>query len=285
MQMQAQGIACPPATTMAPCARDGAGRVMWLTPDRLFYAGLLGAPSVRTMGGLLIYVSLRAPIRIRFDDGPWESTELAVVPAYMPHSVACDDRMICDLALEAESIDLARLPAVIRERAGPVDDPAFVRHVRQAHAYLSERGRELELQADSFDQIFFGERLAPRRLDPRIEAVVQRIRNAPSATATAESCAASAHLSFSRFLHLFKEDVGTPFRSFRTWKRARSLLHYVTQDSNLAYVALDTGYPDSTHFSHSIRQVFGLKPSDIFAGSRKLALIGERAEVGSGMPG
>ncbi len=285
MQMQAPGIACPPATTVAPGARDGAGRVMWLTPDRLFYAGLLGSPSVRTMGGLLIYVALRAPIRIRFDDGPWASTELAVVPAYMPHSVACDDRMICDLALEAESIDLARLPPVIRERAGPVDDPAFVRHVRQAHAYLSKRGRELELQADSFDQIFFGHALAPRKLDPRIEAAVQRIRNAPSATATAESCAASAHLSFSRFLHLFKEDVGTPFRSFRTWKRARSLLHYVTQDSNLAHVALDAGYPDSTHFSHSIRQVYGLKPSDIFAGSRKLALIGERAQVGSGMPG
>ena len=124
MQMQAPGIACPPATTVAPGARDGAGRVMWLTPDRLFYAGLLGSPSVRTMGGLLIYVALRAPIRIRFDDGPWASTELAVVPAYMPHSVACDDRMICDLALEAESIDLARLPPVIRERAGPVDDPA-----------------------------------------------------------------------------------------------------------------------------------------------------------------
>ncbi len=285
MRMQAPGIACPPATTMAPGARDGAGRVMWITPERLFYAGLLGSPSIRNMGGLLIYVALRAPIRIRFDAGPWESTDLAVVPAYMPHSVACDDRMICDLALEAESVDLARLPAVIRGRAGPVDDAGFVRHVRHAHAYLSERGRDLDLRADSFDDIFFGQALARRQLDLRIEAVVQRIRDAPSATATAESCAASAHLSFSRFLHLFKEEVGTPFRSFRTWKRARSLLHYVTQDSNLAHVALDTGYPDSTHFSHSIRQVYGLKPSDIFAGSRKLALIGERMAVGGGMPG
>jgi len=279
MQMQASSIACPPATTPAPGAADGGGRVMWVTPERLFYAGLLGSPSVRTMGGLLIYVALRAPIRISLDGARWDSTELAVVPAYMPHSVACDDRMICDLGLEAESIDLERLPAVIRGQAGPVEDAAFARHVRQAHAWLSRHGRELDLQAGSFDQIFFGQALARRRLDPRIEAVVERIRGAPSATATAESCAASAHLSFSRFLHLFKDEVGTPFRSFRTWKRARSLLHYVTQDSNLAHVALDTGYPDSTHFSHSIRQVYGLKPSDIFAGSRKLALIGERRVV------
>jgi AraC-like DNA-binding protein len=82
-----------------------------------------------------------------------------------------------------------------------------------------------------------------------------------------------AHLSFSRFLHLFKQEVGAPFRSFRTWKRARNLLNYVVHtDCNLSYIALDTGYPDSTHFSHSIRQVYGLKPSEIFAGSRRLAV-------------
>ncbi|HWV08043.1 MAG TPA: hypothetical protein VN156_00780, partial [Pseudomonas sp.] len=62
---------------------------------------------------------------------------------------------------------------------------------------------------------------------------------------------------------------------FRTWRRARSLLHYVDRSHNLAQVALDIGYPDSTHFSHSIRQTYGLKPRDIFAGSRKLRLLGE----------
>jgi hypothetical protein len=59
-----------------------------------------------------------------------------------------------------------------------------------------------------------------------------------------------------------------------TWKRARSLLHYVNRDANLAHVALNTGYPDSTHFSHSIRQIYGMKPKDIFAGSRRLAIYG-----------
>ncbi|MDQ0073721.1 AraC-like DNA-binding protein [Variovorax boronicumulans] len=53
---------------------------------------------------------------------------------------------------------------------------------------------------------------------------------------------------------------------------ARSLLRYVRQTTTLTDIALDTGYPDSTHFSHSIRQVYGLKPSDILAGSRRLAL-------------
>jgi methylphosphotriester-DNA--protein-cysteine methyltransferase len=68
--------------------------------------------------------------------------------------------------------------------------------------------------------------------------------------------------------------VGIPFRSLRTWKRARSLLQHVHSGGSLIDVALDIGYPDSTHFSHSIRQTFGLKPRDIVAGSRKLRIIG-----------
>jgi AraC-like DNA-binding protein len=114
--------------------------------------------------------------------------------------------------------------------------------------------------------------LAPRLIDARIRQVVDGIKRDPSAPMSAQDCARSVHLSFSRFLHLFKQEVGVPFRSFRSWKRARSLLHHVNRDANLAHVALDTGYPDSTHFSHSIRQVYGLKPSDIFAGSRRLAI-------------
>jgi len=55
------------------------------------------------------------------------------------------------------------------------------------------------------------------------------------------------------------------------------VLYFVTQNANLATIALDAGYPDSTHFSHSIRNVFGPTPKSIFAGCRKLALCGGSA--------
>ena len=93
---------------------------------------------------------------------------------------------------------------------------------------------------------------------------------------TAASCAAEAGLSPSRFLHLFKEETGISFRSFRAWKRARHLLHFANQDINLAHLAQDIGYPNSTHFSHSIRRFYGLKPRAIFSGSRDLAIYSHR---------
>ena len=249
-----------------------ASGLMWITADRVFYVGLLGAPSVRTMGSLIVYVAeAGSTIRIRIDGGDWVSTEMAVVPPYVSHQVLSDARLINVLNIEAETLDSEALPPELRGR-GAVSAPAFVQLVQRRQRELLQQGQAVDLLKLGFDQVFFGAALAPRRIDPRIAAVLERIKRDPSAPAIAQECAAMAHLSFSRFLHLFKQEVGAPFRSFRTWKRARSLLHYVNRETNLAHVALDTGYPDSTHFSHSIRQVYGLKPRDIFAGSRRLAM-------------
>ena len=268
---------------------DKRNRLMWLNNDRVFYAGLLGEVSVRTMGGWLVYASLGAPIHIALGDAAalgthdgatWRSTDLAVVPPYQPHRVACDARLICSITIEPETVDLAALPAFMQRHvgavpAGDVEAAAVLLRVRAAHAWLRELGSGGNLSTADFDERCFGQPLAPRQIDVRIHRVLEDMRNEPSRSTTAQDCAAAAGLSFSRFLHLFKDEVGTPFRSLRTWKRARSLLHHVTRDATLVHVALDTGYPDSTHFSHSIRHVYGLKPRDLFAGSRALTVLGD----------
>jgi AraC-like DNA-binding protein len=266
-----------PAPSSAPFIQKPSGspsrRFMWITPDRVLYVGLIGAPSMRTMGSVNIYVAHQGSIRVRVQDGDWQSTELAVLPPYVPHQISAEVRHIHVLQIEAETVDLAALPAHLRG-CGAVHAPGFVERVRRQQAELHDAGRDVDLESLDFDALFFGAALTPRRIEPRIQAVVSAIKRDPSAALSAEDCARSVNLSFSRFLHLFKQEVGAPFRGFRTWKRARSLLHHVNRDANLAHVAQDTGYPDSTHFSHSIRQVYGLKPSDIFAGSRRLAIYG-----------
>jgi len=61
---------------------------MWITPDRVFYLGLLGAPTVRQMGSVLVDVAVAgSAIRIRIDSGEWQRADMAVVPPYVPHQV------------------------------------------------------------------------------------------------------------------------------------------------------------------------------------------------------
>lgn len=248
-------------------------RLMWINADRVFYAGLLGSPTERTLGALVIYVALDAPIRVSIAGGPWQAGDVAIVPPYLSHRVACEARTVIDLLIEPESVALERLPEFIRARTGIVNAPEFSQRVRGIHRQLASGERTWHQETFDFDLSLFGRELPARALDHRVAAVLNEIKRVPPASIGAEHCAASAQLSYSRFLHLFKQEVGVPFRTFRSWKRARSLLHYVTGAENLTDIALNVGYPDSSHFSHSIRQVYGLKPKDIFAGSRKLAIF------------
>lgn len=254
---------------------SSAARVMWVTPDRVFYAGLLGNPTELVRGAIVLYFALEAPVRLSVQGGPWQTGEAMLVQPYVPHRVACDARHMGAVYVEPETVDLAQLPPGLRHHSGTLDLPGLAAHLRACHERVLEMDHHGDLQPEDFDPLFFGGGLARRQLDPRIARVLASIKANPSAAATAEECARQVNLSFSRFLHLFKADVGVPFRSFRTWRRARSLLHYVGRNYNLAQVALDIGYPDSTHFSHSIRQIYGHKPRDIFAGSRKLRMLGQ----------
>lgn len=249
------------------------GKVMILGPERVAYVGLLGTPGTREFGCLAVYSSLGRPITICGSDGVWQPAELAVVPPYTPHRVATPERMIGVMMIEPESFDPARLPDVLSTpAAAAVDHPAGNR-IRDAFLRLSRGDWGRELSSADLDLLFFGRMLERRRLDPRVASIVERIVQQPHAALPAEEGARLAGLSFSRFLHLFRAEVGATFRGFRAWKRARSFLRYANGAPSLTDVALEIGYPDSTHFSHSIRQVYGLRPKDIFAGSKDLAIV------------
>jgi AraC-like DNA-binding protein len=253
-------------------------RLMWLTTHRVFYAGLLGPVRERVLGGWSIYVSARPGERLRvcIGGGAWQEGELVIVPPQVPCRVASSEPLLLNLLIESESVAPAALPPYFRQ-CGCVAAPALAKKVRDGYARLrAASGRESFEQFD-FDALFFGQALPSRPMDARIGAIIERINADPASAMSAEDCARAVSLSFSRFLHLFKDETGVTFRAFRAWKRARSLLRHVRQPARLTDIALDTGYPDSTHFSHSIRQVYGLRPSEILAGSRRLALHDDAA--------
>ena len=253
---------------------DAIKPLMWITPGRVLYCGLLGRPSLRRIGGIIIYVAQQQPIRISIDGGDWQEGDLAVLPPYVPHRIASQTPSIADLIIEPETLQQSSLSPFLRERQGVVQAPEFVARVRSVLAQWHAQREVMAADDAAFDRMLFGAALPAARLDARIAQVLADIANDPGGSTSAAQYAANVGLSFSRFVHLFKEEVGVPLRTLRMWKRARSMLDYVTQNANLADIAQLTGYPDSSHFSHSIRDVFGLSPKDVFAGSRKLRLHG-----------
>jgi AraC-like DNA-binding protein len=251
------------------------GHLMLITPERVFYAGLLGRPRQRCSGGFNIYVSFEGGLWLTTSEGRQIHGEMIAVLPNVRHTIASDYRSVLSIVIEPESVRPGALEEFAARLAGP-EGTAFANRIRAAHCELREHHADSDFASAEFDALCLGEILPQRALDPRVARAIVQIGKFSGEPVTAASCATEAGLSPSRFLHLFKEETGISFRSFRAWKRARHLLHFANQDINLAHLAQDIGYPDSTHFSHSIRRFYGLKPRAIFSGSRDLAIYSHR---------
>jgi AraC-like DNA-binding protein len=257
-------------TDMNDRDRRESGRLMLISPARVFYAGLLGRPRKRSSGAFNIYTAMRGSIRIAEGNFP-TIAEVAVVPPYVPHSVESEHPCIICLMVEPETVEPSAMDRLSARISG-AGAPAIAQRIRDAYEALRRQARCGGFTTPEFDRLLFGEVLPDRNIDRRIKRCAAKLNDFSGGKSTAADCAASVSLSPSRFLHLFKAQTGVSFRAFRAWKRARHLLHFVNEDINLAHLAQDIGYPDSTHFSHSIRRFYGLQPRAIFLGSRDLAI-------------
>jgi AraC-like DNA-binding protein len=251
-------------------ARDS-GHLMLITPERVFYAGLLGRPRQRCSGAFHVYVAIKGALWLTTADGGDAYGELVAVPSNVRHTIASDHRTVICVLIEPETI-CAEVSEELARRLEGSEREFFADRIRAAYEQLLRQRFRRDITSAEFDTLCFGEALPQRPLDPRVTKAIAQIGRFSGEPVTAASCAAEAGLSASRLLHLFKQETGISFRSFRAWKRARHLLNFANQDVNLAHLAQDIGYPDSTHFSHSIRRFYGLKPRAIFSGSRDLAI-------------
>ena len=77
--------------------------------------------------------------------------------------------------------------------------------------------------------------------------------------------AAMAFLSPSRFAHLFKQQVGLPFRRYMLWRKlTRAMLAIGTERTIAAAHASD--FADAAHLTRTFYQMFGIPPSVMMRG-------------------
>ncbi len=254
--------------SFTPSQEQENSRLMLIGPHRVFYYGLLGRPGIRNFGCATLYVSDLEPLQVNIGNG-WSTRQLAWVPPYTPHRVRTADRHLAVVMLEPEYTDTVMAGACIQRKLQ--ENASAVRaRILEGVIRLQQVATSARLSDAEFDDLLFGQSLPRRLLDPRVSHVVDRICENTADPCSASCLADSEGLSLSRFLHLFKAETGVCLRKYRAWRRARTLLYHVRSPSTLTDIALETGYPDSTHFSHSIRRIYGLPPRDIVSGSRRL---------------
>lgn len=102
--------------------------------------------------------------------------------------------------------------------------------------------------------------------DSRIVKSLDLIRASISADLRLKDVASSANLSESRFAHLFKDQVGIPFRRFVLWTRLQTTVESILKGKSLTSACYDGGFADLSHFTKTFIAMFGVTPSSVLKG-------------------
>jgi AraC-like DNA-binding protein len=105
-----------------------------------------------------------------------------------------------------------------------------------------------------------------RRLDERVMKVLVAIQAADDLRMSIEDAAAMAFLSPSRFAHLFKQQVGLPFRRYMLWRKLTRAMLAIGKGPTIAAAAHASDFADAAHLTRTFYQMFGLPPSVMMRG-------------------
>ena len=78
-----------------------------------------------------------------------------------------------------------------------------------------------------------------------------------------QDAAAVAHLSPSRFRHLFVAQTGVSFRAYVLWARVETAVGAAMKGESWTAAAQDAGFADSAHLSRTCRRMFGFAPATL----------------------
>ena len=199
-----------------------------------------------------VLMGLDGPFHINFGPG-WLRRQFQIVPAGVYHALDCGETQIAVLYLLA--------PAQAAKITGPgLERNAFER------LSLSIRSVAEDGFAPTPAAALVRGALATTqdvRLDPRVEAAVDRLRTQLEDEVSLDAVAEGVRLSPSRLMHLIRDELGTTFRKLRTWERMRAVVQHRAHGDNLTMACLAAGFADSSHFSRSFRQAFGVSASSV----------------------
>ena len=103
-------------------------------------------------------------------------------------------------------------------------------------------------------------------MDPRVSTVLRQIRGADELRISLETAAAMAFLSPSRFAHLFKQQMGLPFRKYVLWRKLTRAMVAIGGSRTIADVAHGADFADAAHLTRTFYQMVGMAPSALMRG-------------------
>ena len=241
----------------------GIGRVLLWPGASLWIGRRAGPVAPHAHHALQISLALTGRVRLCSDSGDWAEHAGVLVRPHQRHAFDGNGEAVAQLFVEPETVlgrallerhadPMTALPDAIAEAmaeplvatyAEGASDDALVAAARRALAALA------------------GDVPAAPPVDPRIARAIAHVRERLAEPVSLAEAAASAHLSPSRFRHLFAEQTGMAFRPYLLWARVGAAVEAAMRGGSWTEAAQAWGFADSAHLTRTCRRMFGIAPT------------------------
>ncbi len=240
----------------------------------MLFAGCLNRNALHSHSAPVLLAGIYDTFQFRLGNSSWFSCRTAVVRAGTAYEFDAGGRPLAVIYVEPNDGSVNTLASLINEAYDLPGASIGMRCELSLIRALYEDAESMRWAAAALeDLITFSKARSRRTIDARIARAVAalsvdediededgRILRPSIATA-----AQAAGLSRSRFQHLFKDEVGVPYRRYGAWARMRLALREIVGGSNFTTAAHAAGFCDQAHFANAFRRTFGAPPRGAFS--------------------
>jgi AraC family transcriptional regulator len=250
---------------VAPKVIAGIGRVLLWSGGSLWIGRDAGLVLAHAHHAIQISLALTGRLRLRSDgNSGWCEYTGAIVLPHQRHQFDGAGESVAQIFVEPETAQGRAL--LQRYAAAPIHSlpgetiEALAAPLRDA--FVVRAGNDVLIAASQrLVALLCASEPAALSVDPRISRAIECLRSRLGGPITLGEAAAVAHLSPSRFRHLFVEQTGMSLRTYLLWARVEAAVGAAMGGLSWTDAAHDWGFTDSAHLSRTCRRMFGLAPS------------------------
>lgn len=243
----------------------GTGRVAMWKGGSVWLGRDMGQVRPHSHHAIQITLATARPVRIRAAaEDAWHDTTAAIVMPDRPHVFDGCGQPVAMVFVEPETRAGRALVARYGGRdVSLLDGEDLSALATSLHGMLASRASAPALM-EAAQRVIVHLAATPadaQAVDKRIATVLDHVRERPGQALTLARAATMAHLSPSRFRHLFVAQTGITFRAYLLWARVGFAVARGMADGSWTDAAQAAGFADSAHLSRTCRRMFGLAPT------------------------
>ena len=215
-----------------------------------------------------IVFAIEGEVAIKGTTGDWRAGRGVIIRQDAEHSYDGNGASAAMLFVDPESTEGAWLRTALADEITIVPEGRLAGSIAALRTFCENPFESMELPALIRHCVVSLCAGAPpaRRLDRRISKVLDAIRASDDLRLSLEDAAAVVFLSPSRFAHLFKQQVGLPFRRYMLWRKVTRAMLAIGKERTIGAAAHASDFADAAHLTRTFYQMFGIPPSVMMRG-------------------